>query len=573
MISEKMIMKKTIKYIAALAAILCSVSCSLDEKSFTEIEKDEYMNSPKEAQNVLLGVYRNLQEDAMYGMNLSLYFTLGTDEAKVEGSTPNSWRDLPCNTFSTSNSYVENSWKALYNAVYDANDFIERLSRKVETWEDSQKTLAAIYMAEARTLRAFYYFELVRWFGNPVLMENTAQSNIHPSKFTQVGPEKIYEFIEQDLKYAAEVLPWAVDDVYRTDSQYRVSKGTALGLLAKVYATWAGYPVHDESKWQLAANTAKIVVESGKHHLLDDYEQLWKNTCNNVWDPSESLFEVSFYTPTISGNDPIGRIGKWNGVTATDGAGDYIRIAANWKALPTFAYQWKKSDPEDKRWALSFADYKYTANGKTALGTYTPTGSSTKQDLTLEFAIADDAKPDWRKPFNNTLSPAKWDLAKYVKEQLKDANYSNVNWYLLRYSDVLLLYAEALNEWHKAPSTDAYAAINIVRRRGYGLPTGTASATADLATGLSYEQFQQAVRDERAHELAFEGHRRQDLVRWGIYYETIRATAAKCSEWHEQMPSLYIIADYTVKGRHEVLPIPQRDLDMMKQCAQNAGWR
>ena len=97
---------------------------------------------------------------------------------------------------------------------------------------------------------------------------------------------------------------------------------------------------------------------------------------------------------------------------------------------------------------------------------------------------------------------------------------------------MLLLYAEALNEWHKAPSTDAYAAINIVRRRGYGLPTGTASATADLATGLSYEQFQQAVRDERAHELAFEGHRRQDLVRWGIYYETIRKTAAKCSEWH-----------------------------------------
>ena len=59
MISETIIMKKTIKYIAALAAILCSVSCSLDEKSFTEIEKDEYMNSPKEAQNVLLGVYKS----------------------------------------------------------------------------------------------------------------------------------------------------------------------------------------------------------------------------------------------------------------------------------------------------------------------------------------------------------------------------------------------------------------------------------------------------------------------------------------------------------------------------------
>lgn len=566
-------MKKTFIYMAALAASLGTLSsCSLDEKSYMEIEKDKYNNSAKEAQNTLFGVYRNLNNDAMYGMNLSLYFTLGTDEAKVEGSTPNSWRDVPCNTFSSSNSYVMATWQALYNAVYDANDFIENLSRKAPQWE-SQQDLAAIYMAEARTLRALFYFELVRWFGNPVLMTSTAESKQHPSTYTQPGPEKIYEFIEQDLLYAAEVLPWAVDDVYRTDSQYRVSKGTALGLLAKVYATWAGYPVHDESKWELAANTAKIVVESGKHHLLDNYEQLWVNTCNNTWDPSESLLEVSFYTPTVTGSDPIGRIGKWNGVTATDGSGDYIRIAANWKALPTFAQDWKKSDPQDKRWALSFADYKYTANGKEVLGTYTPTGSSTKANLTLEMAVADDAKADWRRPFNNAVSPAKWDLAKYVKEQLKDANYSTVNWYLLRYSDVLLLYAEALNEWHKTPTTDAYAAVNMVRRRGYGLPVGTASSTADLPSGMGYEQFQKAVRDERAHELAFEGHRRQDLVRWGIYYETIQETAEKCGQWHEQMPDLYIISQYTRKGRHELLPIPQRDLDLMAGCSQNDGWK
>lgn len=564
--------KKYIGILIAFATAFSLVSCSLDEQSYMEIEKDKYMNTPAEAQNVLLGVYRNLQNDAMYGMNLSLYFTLGTDIAKVEGSTPNAWRDLPSNTFSTSNSYVEASWKALYNAIYDANDFIENLSRKAPEWNESNKDLAAIYMAEARTLRALFYFELVRWYGHPVLMKTTAESLIHPSLFEQPDPVEVYEFIEEDLKYAAEVLPWAVDDVYRSDSKYRVSKGTALGLLAKVYATWAGYPIKDESKWEDAANTAKIVVESGKHHLLDDYEQLWKNTCNNTWDAEESLLEVSFYTATITGNDPIGRIGKWNGVTATDGSGDYIRIAANWKAMPTFAKDWKDAEPGDKRWALSIADYKYTADGKVALGTYTPTGSSTKQDLTLEIAVDENAKPDWRKPFNNTLCPAKWDLAKYVEKQLPDANYSNVNWYLLRYSDVLLLYAEALNEWHKGPTTDAYSALNMVRRRGYGLPVNVSGA-ADLANNLGYEQFQQAVRNERAYELAFEGHRRQDLVRWGIYYETVMETAAKCVSWHEQMPSLYIISEYTVQGRHEVLPIPQRDLDMMPKCVQNEGWR
>lgn len=75
-----------------------------------------------------------------------------------------------------------------------------------------------------------------------------------------------------------------------------VFPGAALGLLSKVYATWAGYPIYDESKWEEAAKTARTLIESGKHALLSDYEQLWKNTCNGVWDPTESLIEISFYS-------------------------------------------------------------------------------------------------------------------------------------------------------------------------------------------------------------------------------------------------------------------------------------
>ncbi len=81
-------------------------------------------------------------------------------------------------------------------------------------------------------------------------------------------------------------------------------KAPALGLLTKVYATWAGYPVHDTSKWENAAKTAKILVESGKHHLLSDFEQLWKNTCNGVWDDEEksdrSKFLCSYRYRSIS---------------------------------------------------------------------------------------------------------------------------------------------------------------------------------------------------------------------------------------------------------------------------------
>ena len=181
----------------------------------------------------------------------------------------------------------------------------------------------------------------------------------------------------------------------------------------------------------------------------------------------------------------------------------------------------------------------------------------------FESAMATETSSSERKQFNNKLYVAKWDLIKYVENHLSDANYTNTNWYLLRYSDVLLLYAEAINELNKAPNADAYEAINMVRRRA-GLST--------LKSGHSYLEFQQAVRDERSHELCFEGHRRQDLVRWGIYYDTIKQTVADLTDWHHDAPANYLVGEHTLEGKHELLPIPQRDLDMMKLCKQNPYW-
>lgn len=171
------------------------------------------------------------------------------------------------------------------------------------------------------------------------------------------------------------------------------------------------------------------------------------------------------------------------------------------------------------------------------------------------------------------MNPGKWDTEEYVKDAncLVDGNMSNINWYILRYADVLLLYAEALNEWRQGPTDDAYAAVNAVRRRGFNLPIGTASSASDLS-GLSYGQFQKAIRDERAYELAFEGHRRQDLVRWGIYYESIKQTAQDLTDWYVDGENYYVCSQYTQKDKHELLPIPLQELDIMPQFKQNSGW-
>ena len=133
-----------------------------------------------------------------------------------------------------------------------------------------------------------------------------------------------------------------------------------------------------------------------------------------------------------------------------------------------------------------------------------------------------------------------------------------MNWYVLRYADVLLLYAEALNEWKHGPTTEAYDAINKVRRRGFGNPDDT--SICDLPAGLDEAAFREAVRKERAYELAFEGHRRLDLVRWGIYYKTIQETSNKLSNWYSS--ANYVVAQYTEEGKHELMPIPQREMDL-----------
>lgn len=567
-------MKKIFYYILVSAMCILPFSCSLDEESRTEIDKTRFMMNAQEAETVLLGVYQSLVSDAMYGYNLSILFNLATDCEQVEGNTTENYRIIPSNAFNSSQAEVQATWAGLYKAIYNANDFIEIIQQRMKIYTETDRQLAYLYIAEARALRGMCYFELVRRFGNVPLMTSTAMSEQAPSTFVQERPEVVYQFIEKDLVHAAQTLPYATDDTERTNNKFRISKGAALGLLTKVYATWAGYPIKDESKWEEAAKTAKVLVESKKHSLLNDYEQLWINTCNGVWDPTESLIEISFYSPTASGgaSDPCGRIGKWNGVKTTVIAGERGSCAGNVKVIHPFVLKWRTKDlvegeeyneetVKDKRLNLSVANYQYNP---------TKTLYAKGKSDTEAKAIENDRKPEMKNKEKQNYTPAKWDIEKYVQNKLINNDKSNVNWYFLRYSDVLLLYAEALNEWKGSPTPEAYAAINEVRRRAYG------NNDHDLK-GLSPEDFRQAVQDERAYELAFEGHRRMDLVRWGIYYKTVKTTSNAINLWFqdndpEKNKPYNTAGRYTKLGKHELYPIPQRDMDLCEQFVQNPNW-
>ena len=598
-------MKKIIYYIALSVMCVLPFSCSdmLEEENRTEMEKKNYMNTAAEAEKVLLGIYSTLSTDNLYGLNLSILFNTGTDMEQVEGTTIEGPRIVPTNAFPATQQEVQATWASLYTAIHNANEFLERISLKLDTYTETDRKLGIIYMAEARTLRGLLYFELVRRYGNVVLMNSSLDSYKDPSTFVQADPKTVYEFIEKDLKYAIDNLPYAIDDTYRTNTSYRISKGAALGLLAKVYATWAGWPLKDESKWELAAKTAEILIISGKHGLLQNYEQLWKNTCNGEWDPKESLIEFSFYSPTASAaSDPVGRIGKWNGVKTTQIPGVRGRCSAMVKVIYTFLKDWREPEVEsyqdgktpryrykngvltDYRRDLSIANYQYTNEGSVLY----VKGSATEDKIIVDK----DLNPNLSQKEKQSYTPAKWDIEKYMTNgKVINDDKSNVNWYFLRYADVLLLYAEALNEWKGAPTDKAYEAVNMVRARGYGHPSST---KYKIAEGMDQEQFRETVRLERAYELAFEGQRRPDLVRWGMYYQAIQNTQDELTQWWtEARNSLgdkkdelnesgelkiprtpnYTVARYTQENKHELLPIPQRDMDLCSQFVQNPGWK
>ena len=565
-------MKRIYKYVTILAVALAGVSCSLEETPFSQPDETAIIDAAM-SETLLMGVYKKLGVDGIYKQNLPFIFSLTTDESKPEGSSLTAHRAEGSNAFNASSSYVDATWAALYSAVYDANYFLELMDRKAATFSESDQVKCAYYVAEAKALRALLYFELVRWFGNVPLVLATEDSYQAPEKFKQADPNDVYEQIVKDLDDAAKVLPFSGDPDVRSNPSFRFSKGAALGLLAKVYATWAGYPLYAEGKWELAADAAEQVVTSGSHALLTDFVQLWKNSASNVWAPSESLIELSYWSP-LATSESSGRVGNINGVRGNQG---HLRNDAPGHNVfcyyhPTFLANWKDY-ALDKRFAVSYADYQYTANGKEYYVTKKINNVNTPITFVMALEAEEKNQESWRGTYCYRLTHGKWDTELYVPDDNYNtaANVTNINWYLLRYADVLLLYAEALNEVNLGPTPEAYDAVNMVRRRGFGLDYNVPSDVADLEMGLSYEDFQKAIRDERAWELAGEAHRRQDLIRWGIYAETVDETYNSLSTWHSNGYKYFLGGEYTKKGKHELLPIPQREIDL---CGykQNPNW-
>ena len=412
-----------------------------------------------------------------------------------KGSEPNDalfLLDMDNFTFDASNVAPITVWQGYYRAIFRANLAIQRIPEVVGN-EDLKKRL----IAENKFLRAYFYFNLVRWFGDiPLVLKQLQASEF---KQQRAKTSDVYAQIITDLKDCIDILP--EKSKYASDDLGRATKGAARGFLAKVYLTQKDY-----------ANAEKYaldVINSNEYALFPNYDKIFSREGENS---SESLFEVQ-----CTVND-----------TRTDGGSQYDEVQGV-RGSPNLG--WGFNRPSDSFIAeFETGDPRRDA---TVLyeGEVLPDGSGIVEKNPKEFN-------------------ARYNQKAWVPAHAGENGAGPGNIRLLRYSDILLMAAEALNENGKP--ADALKYLNVVRARARGgiktiLPDVT---TADKVT------LRNAVWHERRVELGLEQQRWFDLVRTGR-----AATAMKAN------------GKNFVIGKHEFLPIPQTEIDLSAgTITQNPGY-
>lgn len=356
--------------------------------------------------------------------------------------------------------------------------------------DQEQKQLKRM-LGEAYTLRAQFYFEAIRNWGDlPAHFVPAGEQALVEPFPAKTDRDSLYDHLLNDLKTAEDLVPWRGDLASIGDPQdERITKGTIKALRARIALFRGGYALRQtggmqrgsnyQSYYQIARDECNDIMNSNQHSLNPSYRALWKDQvcAHTIADPNgELMFQAS--GAGLTGTEDT-KLGYYNGPRVNNLGNNSVN------PLPTYFYLF---DSTDLRRDVTICHY-YTST----------TGTRTGQPLTNQ----NDGKyrRDWIS--NPVISPT------------SAVQYFGLKWQIIRYADVLLMFAEAENEL-SGPTAAAYNAVNMVRRRGYGKPISTADATVDLPSGLSKSDFFKYIVRERTLELGGEGIRKYDLIRWNL---------------------------------------------------------
>lgn len=432
-----------IRYFILLSFIIISTgSCNkfLDTKPKDALFPEGYYKTEAELDYALAAVYSSLGADGIYGNNALYLLGWSGDEGFMNRSS------IATGAFRLNHTpgdqYVTAFWRECYNGINRANALLEGVNNNTAIPEAKRNTVKG----EALFLRAYFHFLLVQNFGAVPLKLASSKSAIavHIPKNTV---KEVYDQIVKDMTEAEPL----VGDISTIGFGGRVSKSAIRGILMRVNLYMAGFPLKDASRYQEVINWGKKIMEDGlsAHRLNPSFSNIFITLASEKYDIKESIWEVEFIGNGTEVYVESGRNGWINGIstanTNTGRADAYMTYTAK-------LYNSYEAGDLRKSWCIPFFNYAVlpAANGVKSL----------IAEIPLESTKYSRTPGKFRREYE-TLIP-------------KNTTRSPINVQLLRYADVLLMYAEALNELN-GPTAEAQDLVNQVRRRGWS--TGVKSIT------------------------------------------------------------------------------------------------
>ncbi|WP_207531787.1 RagB/SusD family nutrient uptake outer membrane protein [Desertivirga arenae] len=480
-------------------SIIAISSCKKDWLSIpspTKMDDETVFKNLNAVDMAVLGIYPST-------FHQELYYNLTANSDEVITTENNNSKTR----LATYNYTPSESPSGLYTTAYRAIEMANLVLKKLPPYtpkDASEEKKKNMLLGECYAIRAMSYLNLVRHFGD-VPYTNIPTEDAKSYSSGRVSRDSIYDRSIQDLQKAVELLPWQSEGLIPTPERF--SKNAAYGILARTALYAAGYSLRwdlntyspsslqlaqrpDQARiqelYKIASDACQEVIKRGENRLLPKFETVFRDLVNGRYN-AESMLEHGQF-----GNDfNSSAIGYTNGIAILRGNVNFGRSFPLQGAMPTL---WFDYDAQDTRRGVTIANFGLTSTNERWLNPYSMMGIG-------KFRVV-------------------WKADKGVAD-----NKRNINWIFLRYSDVLLMYAEAQNELNNGPTTAAFNAFKEVRKRAFN---GDETKIGVIPT--SYQAFKNAVIEERKLELAFEGWRKTDLVRWGIFYEKLTETQVKLQQ-------------------------------------------
>lgn len=525
----KKYLSKSVFSLAMLSLLLSIGGCEkFLDKDPTFIVKENYYNNENDVNIGLAGVYDILGREDLYGGALPLQLNISDEGIYSRSATTTG---LVVYSFDSSDPTIANFWKYLYEGIERANVFLSRIDGV-----NMDKGNRKVAKGEVKFLRAYYYFLLVSNWGD-VPLKILPTSSVNDVNIKRTPQKQVYDFITAEMEEAEGMVKTATEIGFGG----KVSKSAVRGILARVYLKMAGAPLKDVSKYAEALKWAKKVVypDNGpkEHRLNPSYKQIFTNYAADKYDIGESIWEVEFYG-NRGGDFESGRIGNTIGLQCNAEPHGY-----GYGFINTTQKLFDSYEPTDLRRDWSIAPYHYNyvvANNLQVVSDSTNWTSS-------EIYNRNCGK--YRRIYETVLP--------------RNKNYTPMNYPLLRYADVLLMFAEAENEVNGATGL-AKAALKEVRDR---------ANASDVTTVVTDEgDLRTLIRRERFLELAFEGIRKFDLIRWDIFVSTMNQLGSNIQANAVTAWKFGSLAGKNVQNRHNLLPIPVLELSLNNEMVQNKEW-